>query len=122
MGFFLHIPWPATQILVALPNHEEIVRALCYFDLIGFQSRSDLHAFCDYVVSEAGGSCGKATADGQLISLKVFGRRLAAGPFPIGIDAEAVADFAEKAFESRQTRPPNQNLRDSAQNGRQPEK
>jgi len=88
MGFFLHIPFPASQVLQTLPNHQALVRALFAFDLIGFQTLPDLQAFRDYVVSVAGGTLGD---DG---SLTAFGRTIRADVFPIGIDAAEMAEMA----------------------------
>jgi len=98
MGFFLHIPWPPLQLLLALPNHAEIVKALCAYDVVGFQTDTDLEAFLGYILEEAGG---RARADGLI---EVYGRRLLAASFPIGIDADSVASFADEAAESRQTK------------------
>jgi trehalose 6-phosphate synthase len=103
IGFFLHIPWPALEILLALPNHKQIVRALCAYDLVGFQTDKDLRAFFDYIVSEAGG---RVLEGGRI---EAFGRRLRAGAFPIGIDTEDVARYAQEADKSRR----NQRLLDS---------
>jgi trehalose 6-phosphate synthase len=69
IGFFLHIPWPAVEVLLALPNHAELVRSLCAFDLIGFQTHRDLQAFVDYITIEANGKIG----DGGVI--EVHGQR-----------------------------------------------
>jgi trehalose 6-phosphate synthase len=91
IGFFLHIPWPALEILLALPNHGHIVRSLCAYDLVGFQTETDLRAFQDYIELEAGGK----VHPGGII--EAFGRRLQAGIFPIGIDTRSVARFAEEA-------------------------
>jgi len=91
MGFFLHIPWPALEVLLALPNHAELVRALCAFDVVGFQTRRDLHAFHDYVRWEAGGTVHE---DGRI---EVFGRTAFAAAFAISTDPAAVAQFADEA-------------------------
>ncbi len=98
MGFFLHIPWPALQALLTLPNHQALVKSLCAFDLVGFQTEIDLEAFFEYILKEAGGS---VEPDGVV---KAYGRELRAGAFPIGIDTDVVARFAEEAAESRQTK------------------
>ncbi len=95
MGFFLHIPWPALEVLLALPNHRELVEGLCGYDLVGFQTPSDLRAFHDYIELEAGG---KVQADG---TVEAFGRRLEAAAFPISIDT---ANFASMAVEGKETR------------------
>jgi trehalose 6-phosphate synthase len=82
MGFFLHIPWPARQLVTTLPRHRQLVEALFAYDLIGFQTEDWLEAFQDYVVNEIGG---EILPDGRL---KAFGREVRADAFPIGIDAQ----------------------------------
>lgn len=49
MGFFLHIPFPAEPVLRTIPPHRELVEALCTYDVIGFQTQSDVQAFTDYL-------------------------------------------------------------------------
>lgn len=96
MGFFLHIPWPALEVLLALPQHREIVKALCAYDLLGFQTIDHLHCFQDYIRREAGGEVG---ADG---TIKVFGRTLKAQAFPIGVDTDMFAQMAAESEDSKQ--------------------
>jgi trehalose 6-phosphate synthase len=85
IGFFLHIPWPARQLMTTLPRHRQLVEALFAFDLVGFQTTEWQEAFEDYLVHEVGGTVGP---DGQV---SAFGLKTRAVAFPIGIDAE---DFA----------------------------
>ena len=87
MGFFLHIPFPVREVFTALPRHDRLVKALFAYDLIGFQTESDLSCFRDYVEREAGGH-----VDGD--TYQAYGRKLVARAFPIGIDT---AQFAEMA-------------------------
>jgi trehalose 6-phosphate synthase len=82
IGFFLHIPWPAPQILTTLPRHRQLVESLFAYDLVGFQTDEWLRAFESYVLDEAGGSWGPDAR------LHAFGARLKADAFPIGIDFE----------------------------------
>jgi trehalose 6-phosphate synthase len=85
IGFFLHIPWPAHQVMINLPRHRQLVEAMFDYDLVGFQTAEYQQAFEEYVLSEA---------EGTMVSpgcVKGFGRLLEVGAFPIGIDA---ADFA----------------------------
>jgi len=89
IGFFLHIPWPAHQLVVTLPRHRQLVESLFHYDLIGFQTREHLQAFEGYVVNEAGGN---VLDDGVL---HCFGRSVRAGAFPIGIDAENFAQMLD---------------------------
>lgn len=81
LGFFLHIPWPPTRLLTALPDHRRLVEALFAYDVIGFQTDEWLETFHDYVTSEMGGS---VHDDG---SITVGARTIRAIACPIGIDA-----------------------------------
>ena len=49
IGFFLHIPCPPPDILLALPQHEKSIGALAAFDLVGFQTENDAANFGDYL-------------------------------------------------------------------------
>ncbi|MDO8294906.1 MAG: alpha,alpha-trehalose-phosphate synthase (UDP-forming) [Caulobacter sp.] len=89
IGFFLHIPWPARQLLVTLPGHRKLVEALFQYDLIGFQTAEGVSAFAGYLANELGIS--PPDADGMVTG---FGRTVRIGAFPIGINA---ADFSEGA-------------------------
>ena len=82
MGIFLHTPFPAAEVLIALPTHRELVQALAAYDLIGFQTENDKRAFADYIRHEARGS---VTKDGRVTA---FGRKFRIGVFPIGINPE----------------------------------
>ena len=95
IGFFLHTPFPAPQILTALPNHAQLMRALMSYDVVGFQTAIDLRAFRDYMRFEADG---RIEPDGRILA---YGRSALAGAFPIGIDAEEFAGLARKAGESQ---------------------
>lgn len=98
IGFFLHIPFPAPDILTTLPVHEEITRALSEYDLVGFQTEADCTAFTDYIVRERGE---RVLAEGWV---EAFGRRFRIGAFPIGIDVNIVAARARKAANAPRTR------------------
>jgi len=91
IGFFLHIPWPPEELLLALPNHESLVREMCAYDLIGFQTETDLSAFLGYVRKETNG---KVRPNGVV---KAFGRKTLTGVFPISIDTAKVSEFAGMA-------------------------
>jgi trehalose 6-phosphate synthase len=90
IGFFLHTPFPAPEILVTLFNHRRLVRALLAYDLVGFQSPDDLRSFRDYVVQEL--PDGHAGHDG---SVGAYGDTTKAGTFPIGIDPGAFRELAD---------------------------
>lgn len=82
IGFFLHTPWPARQLLVTLPHHRRLVEAMFHFDLIGFHTDEWLGLFERYVEVEARG---RVSPDHVL---EAFGRRVQCGVFPIGIDVD----------------------------------
>ncbi|MBU1325065.1 MAG: trehalose-6-phosphate synthase [Alphaproteobacteria bacterium] len=88
IGFFLHTPWPARQLLVTLPHHRRLVESMFDYDLIGFHTREWLDLFRDYVASEP-------SVHGRLLpndGLEAFGKSVQTGVFPIGID---VAGFEQ---------------------------
>jgi trehalose 6-phosphate synthase len=98
IGFFLHTPFPPTDIMVALPHHEVIVRALCCYDLIGLQTENGVRAFLDYIAREANG---RLEFDG---SLSAYGKLTRVVAFPIGIDTEGFAKSAVRAIRSVEAR------------------
>ena len=87
IGFFLHTPFPPTEILSTLPVHESLTRALFAYDLIGFQTEDDLARFRDHVVRACGGR-----SRGDKVS--AFGREIRVGAFPIGIDVDQFKRYA----------------------------
>jgi trehalose 6-phosphate synthase len=42
IGFFLHTPFPAAELFRVLPNHRDLVRSLCAYDLVGFLSETEM--------------------------------------------------------------------------------
>jgi trehalose 6-phosphate synthase len=55
MGFFLHIPFPPSRLMVSLPFHEGLVLSMLAYDVIGFQTEEWLESFRHYVERELGG-------------------------------------------------------------------
>jgi trehalose 6-phosphate synthase len=89
IGFFLHIPFPPPELLAASPNHAELVDALLQYDLIGFQTQTDVGNFRRYVEQHTDAV---TAPDGSFI---VAGRTVRADRFPIGIDVEAFRAMAQ---------------------------
>jgi trehalose 6-phosphate synthase len=98
IGFFLHTPFPAAEMFRILPGHAKIMRALCAYDLVGFQTEDDLSGFRDYLTRWAGAEIGRR---GEIAA---YGRRLRAAAFPIGIDVAAIAGQAAQSVGSRHMR------------------
>ncbi|MGN6233027.1 MAG: alpha,alpha-trehalose-phosphate synthase (UDP-forming) [Trinickia sp.] len=117
IGFFLHIPFPAAQVLLAVPPHRALVEALCSFDLLGFQTQADVRAFCDYVVHEAGGVIetgrpGGAFVAGAPACVRAFGRSLRASAYPIGVYPDEIAQLAKAGARGKSVRTMRQTLHD----------
>jgi len=87
MGFFLHIPWPPTRLLVSLPHHTRLVQTMFAYDVVGFHTEEWLESFRHYVEREMGG-----TVDGDYVTLG--DRTIQAVACPIGINAQAFAEAA----------------------------
>ncbi len=51
IGFFLHIPFPPPDVLVAMPEHEGLMNAMVAYDVIGFQTKTDQGNFSGFFVS-----------------------------------------------------------------------
>ena len=96
MGFFLHIPWPATRMFVSLPYHERLVRTLLFYDVVGFQTQEWLESFLHYCENELRAEVDKA--DG---TVTFEGRTTIARAYPIGIDWEHFSKLGENG-EARQ--------------------
>jgi trehalose 6-phosphate synthase len=108
IGFFLHTPFPPAELFRVLPNHLDLAKALCAYDLVGFQTASDRHAFRDYLLR-----CARAEDLGKG-ALSVFGRVVRTGVFPIGIDVATVEVQAAEADQSRHMRRLRQSLGERA--------
>jgi trehalose 6-phosphate synthase len=94
IGFFIHIPCPPPEILTALPNHEQLIPALCHYDVVGFQTETDATNFSRYVANEVG----LKRVNGDSF---VFGDRVVKiGQFPVGVETEALSRLARRAVES----------------------
>jgi trehalose 6-phosphate synthase len=91
VGFFLHTPWPARNIIEGVPHHRELIEAMLAYDMIGFQTADDCENFLGYVSSELG-----REIENGIISSRLGRTRVAV--FPIGIDVEKFAAQSAKAI------------------------
>ncbi|WP_117195313.1 alpha,alpha-trehalose-phosphate synthase (UDP-forming) [Rhizobium terrae] len=91
IGFFLHIPWPPADVLFTMPVHEEIMRGLSHYDLVGFQTDHDLDNFGGGLVREG---IGERLSEGKFTS---YGRTFKGGRYSISIETAAFAEYARKA-------------------------
>jgi trehalose 6-phosphate synthase len=95
VGLFLHTPFPDPGVFMTIPSHAELIRAMCAYDLLGFQTEIDRTAFRDYVLRHAGGQ-----QHGD--ALHVFGRVVRTGVYPIGVHVDEVRAQAETPINRRQ--------------------
>ncbi len=98
IGFFLHTPFPCLGVLAALPHYDDLLKSMCSYDLLGFQTIEDLNAFQDAIVRRVGG---KVLAGNRI---HVFDRNVRCGVFPMGVDTKAIADMAARSVVSRTLR------------------
>jgi trehalose 6-phosphate synthase len=89
IGFFLHTPFPTPEVFTILINHRRLVRSMMAYDLVGFQSPTDLQAFHDYVSRVV--PDGRVDPDG---TVHAHGQSVKAGVFPIGIEPSSFAELA----------------------------
>jgi trehalose 6-phosphate synthase len=91
IGFFLHIPFPPTELFVQLPWREQIVRGLLGADLVGFHTPGGARNFRQLATRFGGVSAGK-----QRDEVVVDGRVVKLGAFPISIDSKALDEASRR--------------------------
>ncbi len=88
MGFFLHIPFPPPEILLAVPNHEYLIDCLFAYDVVGFQTDQDRENFERYVTQTAD------RVNAITHPFRSAERSMTAKTYPIGIDVESFVAMA----------------------------
>jgi len=88
IGFFLHIPFPSSDIFRLLPQRKEILEGLLGADLIGFHTHDYANHFLSSVRRLMGyeHSCGRISTGERLIR---------ADSFPMGIDYQRFSSASE---------------------------
>ncbi len=95
LGLFLHIPFPGPGVFMTVPSHAELIKAMCQYDLLGFQTEQDRAAFVDYAIRHAGG---RMVGEGVL---SIYDRIVKTGVYPIGVHVDEVRAQAELAANRR---------------------
>jgi trehalose 6-phosphate synthase/phosphatase len=88
VGFFLHIPFPASEVLRILPWREQVLEGMLGADLVGFHTFTYRSHFSSSVLRILG-----IPTKGDAIY--VDGREIRLGVFPIGVDAHTFGGLAE---------------------------
>jgi trehalose 6-phosphate synthase len=91
IGFFLHIPWPAPDVFLAMPVHDELLKSLTAYDVIGFQTRQDRENFAACLARQ---NIGERLGEEEF---SAAGRTFIARPYPIGIETDEFAKLARQA-------------------------
>src|SRR6185437_16146709 len=94
IGFFLHVPFPPTGILTALPKHERVILSLCHYDLVGFQTDRDADNFARYLTDE----CRMPSRGPRTF---IAGERtVRIGAFPVGVEMVEFNRLARRSVRS----------------------
>ncbi|HSD19765.1 MAG TPA: bifunctional alpha,alpha-trehalose-phosphate synthase (UDP-forming)/trehalose-phosphatase [Anaeromyxobacter sp.] len=88
IGFFLHIPFPSSEIFRMLPQRERILEGLLGADLVGFHTATYVRHF----VSAALRLLGAAT---EVDRIAWRSREVRLGVFPMGVDAAQLGEIAQ---------------------------
>ncbi|RTL61784.1 MAG: trehalose-6-phosphate synthase [Pseudonocardiaceae bacterium] len=89
IGFFLHIPFPPTELFLQLPWRREIVEGLLGADLVGFHTAGGARNFRSLALR-----LGDAQAGSGRSEVVVGDRKVKIGAFPISIDSAALDELA----------------------------
>jgi trehalose 6-phosphate synthase/phosphatase len=92
IAFFLHIPFPSTDLFMRLPWREEFIDAFLLYDLVGFQTEQDRRNFL-HCVRNMYPEC-KISGAQRVSTVERRGTSTLVGTFPISIDHE---DFHQTA-------------------------
>jgi trehalose 6-phosphate synthase/phosphatase len=87
IGYFLHVPFPSSEIFRLLPQREQLLRGVLGADLVGFHTASYLRHFASSVLR-------LTSTPAQVDRIRWRHGEVRLGVFPMGIDA---ADFSDRA-------------------------
>src|SRR5207247_1595650 len=86
IGFFLHIPFPSSEIFPILPRREEILEGLLGADLLAFQTHGHLQQFRAALLRVLG-------MESKIEQLAVGSRPVRLEALPIGIAPDEYTDL-----------------------------
>ena len=87
IGFFLHIPFPSSEVFRILPWRREVLNGLVGADLVGFHTFAYMRHFMTSLLHVDG-------VEANIDRVCVDGREVKLGVFPMGIDAGAFTELA----------------------------
>ncbi len=90
IAFFLHTPFPSSEIFRALPERHAILRGLLGCDLIGFHTYNYLRHFRSAILRVLG-------VESEVESIRREQRDVSLGVYPIGHDAKGFGEALQSA-------------------------
>src|SRR3954466_3044838 len=87
IGFFLHIPFPSSEIFRLLPHREDLLNGMLGANLIGFHTYAYARHLADALLGNLG-------IEPELDRVDVEGRNVSIGVFPLGIDVQTFEQLA----------------------------
>jgi trehalose 6-phosphate synthase/phosphatase len=96
IGFFLHIPFPAPEVFRILPWRRELLMGVLGADMVGFHTMSYARHFASAVRAQCG-------LDASHDRVRVEGRTVRLGHFPMGPDVEQFERLAQSLHVREET-------------------
>jgi trehalose 6-phosphate synthase/phosphatase len=87
IGFFLHVPFPSSEVFRTLPWRSEVLSGLLGADLIGFHTFAYLRHFLSSLLRVEG-------IESEIDRVRVADREVRLGVFPMGVDAAELSTRA----------------------------
>ena len=94
IGFFLHTPLAPPELMTSLPHHRDLMSSFSAYDLVGFQTDTDLNSFTQYCERELNAL---VDCEGRV---SIGRRTFCVGTFPISIDTEHLQTLGQRAASS----------------------
>ncbi|MFN8673023.1 MAG: bifunctional alpha,alpha-trehalose-phosphate synthase (UDP-forming)/trehalose-phosphatase [Candidatus Sericytochromatia bacterium] len=88
IGFFLHIPFPSSELFRQIPARKEILEGVLESDLIGFHDYSYLKHFCNSARAILG-------LESNLTNIFYNNKNINLGVFPVSIDTNKFIEASE---------------------------
>jgi len=95
IGFFLHIPFPSSEVFRLLPCRDEIINGLLGADLLGFHTHDYVHHFTESVRRLFG-------YDYSLGFVNTGRSRISVDAFPMGVDYDRFSSQAQTTGTERE--------------------
>jgi trehalose 6-phosphate synthase len=102
IGFLLHVPFPAPEIVTSLPKHEQLIPLLLKYDVVGFQTEGDVRNFVRHMISECSQMREIRVHEraGHHITLSLNRHDTLVGSFPVGIEPRGFQRLARRSARS----------------------